>query len=179
MVAMMLLRQRSALSGFSYDAFDAQASRVGEVLWPTVAQARNARLKWHGVDATAGEIQLRHLGQRARVGWEYTRRGFTNDVRFLLDSDKGRLAEAEVIFPPDSGKRHEVYLRLPFEGRLQRANTWLRTRYQLFEGEQLLGVVQEPRAFTVKRELVVDVPPRFDGLMQLFFFFLVHNSAYG
>lgn len=178
---MMLLKQRSALSGFSFDAFDAQGSRVGEVLWPAVAQARNARLKWHGSDASPGEIQLRHLGQRARVGWEYTRRGFTNDVRFLLDSNsgQGRLAEAEVIFAPDSMKPHEVFMRQPFAGRLQRANTWLRTRYRLYEGETLRGVVEERRMLTVKRELTVDVSPRFDGLMQLFFFFLVHNSAYG
>jgi hypothetical protein len=174
---MMVLKQRSALSGFSYDAFDASGNQVGEVLWPTMAQARNARLKWHGPDATPGEIQLRHLGRRARVGWEYTRRGFTNDARFMLDGDKGRLAEAEVIFPPDSMKRHEVFMRQPFEGRLQRANTWLRTRYQVYEGSHLLGVVEERRALTVKRELVVDVPARFDGLMQMFF--LVHNSAYG
>ena len=175
---MMNLKQRSALSGFSYDAFDAHGSRVGEVLWPALAQARNARLKWHGADATPGEVQLRHLGQRGRVGWEYTRRGFTNDLRFLLDSDEGRLAEAEVIFPPNNMKRHEVFIRHPFAGQLQRNNTWLRTRYQLFEDDTLLGVVQEPRALSLRRELAVDVPARFDGLMQLFFFFLVHNSAY-
>ncbi len=176
---MMVVRQRSALSGFSFDAFDAQGSRVGEVLWPTVAQARNARLQWHGADATPGEVQLRHLGRRARVGWVYTRRGFTNDVRFMLDDGQHPLAEAEVLFAPDSMKRHEVFLRQPFTGRLQRANTFLRTRYQVLEGDTLLGVVEERRVLTVKRELVVDLPPRFDGLMQLFLFFLVHNSAYG
>ncbi len=175
----MVLRQRSALSGFSYDAFDAQGSRVGEVLWPALAQARNARLKWHGANAAPGEVQLRHLGQRARVGWEFTRRGFSNDIRFLLDEGQQTLAEAELLFAPDTMERHEVFLRRPFAGRLQRANTWWRTRYQVFEGEELRGLVEERRVFSLKRELVVDLPPRWGGLLALFLFFLVHNSAYG
>ena len=173
----MVVRQRSALSGFTYDAFDGSGNRIGEVKWPTMAQAKNARLKWHGEDSSKGEIQLRYLGQAARVAFEYTRRGFTNDIRFTLQRNEVQAAVVDLIFP-ENLKRHEMYVRQPFEGRLVKDNTWAKTRYRLFEGDRQIGLIEERKLLTIKREMVVDLPKRFDGLTQLFFFFLVHNSAF-
>ena len=174
---MLVVKQRSALSGFSYEVFDGQGKLVGDVTWPTMAQAKNARLKWHGDDVAKGEIKLQYLGDHARVGFEYTRRGFTNDIRFTLEGTTVQVCVADLIFP-DGMEAHEIYVRQPFEGRLFRANTWSRTRYRLFDGNVQVGVIEERKILTIKRELWVDLPARFDGLTQLFFFFLVHNSAF-
>lgn len=174
---MLLIRQRSPLHGFAYDAFDAQGLRVGRVDWPWVAQARNARLPWHGADSTPGEIALQYLGIAYRIGWEYTRRGFTNDLRFLLDGPDGRLAMAEVLQMPGL-RRPQLFLREPFEARLVRGGTWLRRRYSVQAGEATLGVVEEPHAFSLSRQLVVDLPPDVPGCLLLFLFFLVHNAEF-
>jgi len=174
---MLVVKQRSLLSGSSYDVFDASGSLVGEVVWPMLAQARNARLKWHGGNSEDGEIQLRYLGERGRVAWECTRRGFTNDIRFLLVGGNGQVAAADVVFR-EGLAQHEIFVRQPFEGRLEDDSTWSKTKYRLFEGDVQLGVIEERSLVTIKRSMVVDLPDRFAGLMQLFFFFLVHNSAF-
>ena len=117
---MLQLRQRSLLNGFAYDAYDELGERVGQVEWPWLAQARNARLPWHGTDSTPGEIALRYLGTTCRIGWEFTRRGYTSDLRFVLDGPEGRLAMADLLHRPGL-RRPQLLLREPFEARLVRA----------------------------------------------------------
>lgn len=174
---MLHLRQRSLLNGFAYDAFDAQGVRVGQVEWPWLAQARNARLQWHGPDATPGEITLQYLGEAFRIGWEITRRGHTCDFRFLLDGAQGQLAMAEVCHLPGL-RRPQLFLREPFAAQLVRGGSWLRRSYRVQADDRTLGMVAEPRAFSLSRHLVVDLPPTCPGSLQLFCFFLVVNAEY-
>lgn len=41
----MIARQRSAWSAFAYDVYGEGGQPLAEILWPTVFQARNARLR--------------------------------------------------------------------------------------------------------------------------------------
>lgn len=62
--------QTSAWNGFRYDFLDASDRIIGQFEFPNLAQARNARLKWHPSGSTAGDIRLQLDGEH-RVDFEY------------------------------------------------------------------------------------------------------------
>ncbi|WP_439113808.1 hypothetical protein [Hydrogenophaga sp.] len=175
---MLTVCQKSALSGFHYEAFDAHGLPVGEVVWPTWAQAKNARLRWHKPGSPEGDLQVRCTQGHYRIGFEYLTRAFANDVRFTLHQGGEPLAVAEVLFPPEKLKRAEIWLRQPLAAQLVPANHWTRARYRLEHEGQTLGWVEEPRALSFKRELRVDLPASLDLPTQLFIAFLMINSAF-
>jgi hypothetical protein len=88
------------------------------------------------------------------------------------------LAMAEVLFPKDGIKRHELFLRQPQAGRLVRANRWTRVRYLLEVDGQVLGSIEEPNWFSMKRLLRIDLPNDMSVPLQTFLAFLVINSAF-
>lgn len=175
---MLTVRQKSALSGFHYEAFDAHGLPVGEVVWPNRPQAKNARLKWHKPGSPDGDLQVNCTLGRYRIGFEYLTRAFSNDVRFSLHQGGEPLAVAEVLFPPEKLKRAEIWLRQPLGAQLLRANHWARARYRLERDGQTLGWVEEPRALSFKRELRVDLPASLNLPTQLFVAFLMINAAF-
>jgi hypothetical protein len=162
------VRQRSASHGFAYDVRDDAGTVVGHLDWPWLAQARNARLKWHGDDARPGEIRVRVDGAEAHVGWTHLRRGTTNDVRFELTGPDGPRAVLDVLVRPRQ-RRHALEVRAPFAGAMLRDGRIGRARYLVQDGERTIGVVEEPRLFTWVRELRVELPASLDRDQQLFF----------
>ena len=175
---MLTVQQRSAFSGFHYEAFEANGLPVGELVWPMRPQARNARLQWHPTGSSEGDLQLRCTQGSYRIGFEYLTRAFNNDVRFALQQGGEPLAVAEVLFPPEKRLRAAIWLRHPLNAQLVRVGHWARARYRL-EGEGgTLGWVEEPRALSLKRELRVDLPPSLGLPIQLFVAFMMINAAY-
>lgn len=165
---MLHVRQRSATNGFAYDVRDDAGTVVGHLDWPWLAQARNARIKWHGDDARPGEIRVRVDGTEAHVGWTYLRRGTTSDLRFQLDGPDGPRGVVDALARPGR-RRLELVVRAPFEGSMVRAGRIGRARYLIQDPERTLGVVEEPRHFTWVRELRVDLPSSLERDRQLFF----------
>jgi hypothetical protein len=175
---MLRIRQKSAFSGFHYQAFDAHSALLADLVWPNFAQAKNARLRWHPNDSPDGDVQIRMPQGLYRIGFEYLSRGFLNETRYSLHQGTEPLAVAEVISPKDKLRRQEVHLRRPLAAQLQPAGRWGRVRYQLVQAGRCLGTVEEPRWFSVKRELVVNLPATFDVPTQLFIGFMTLNAAF-
>lgn len=174
---MLSLRQRSLLSGFHYQVVGPAGQVLGDLLWPAFAQARNARLKWHKPGSPHGDLVLRTPTGDYRIGFEYLTRARANDVRFFLQRGEARLAAAEVLFP-EGLRRHEIYLRRPREGRLLRANRWGRVCYRVEAAGGDIGQIEEPRWFSPRRELRLNLPADMPMPQQAFLGFLVLNSAF-
>lgn len=189
----MRVRQRDVLSRFNFDAYDAQDRLVGEVSWPNVGQARNARLKWHDPNSRAGEVAVRSGGQTWRIGLEYLSRGFNNDARWILDGPYGGrpgvpddkadgtqqvLAMAERHIAPGGPSRQQLVVHQPFAGRFVRASGLPQIRWDVLQGERRIGGVAERSWLMLRRELIVDLPPTLGVPVQLFFFFLMVNMSY-
>jgi hypothetical protein len=175
---MLRIRQKSALSGFHYQAFDAHSDLLADLVWPNFAQAKNARLRWHPNDSPDGDVQIRMPQGLYRIGFEYLSRGFLNETRYTLHQGGDPLAVADVVSPPSRSKRQEMHLRQPVAAQLKPAGRWGRVRYQLVQADRCLGTVEEPRWFSVKRELVVDLPSTLDVPAQLFIGFMSINAAF-
>lgn len=93
-------RQISALAGFEYAVNNATGQRVGEVIWPAMAQARDARLRWHESHSSQGSVAIHCGGHRYEVQFEYLDRGWVNDVRFTFVS--GTVARRRWPLPTSS-----------------------------------------------------------------------------
>lgn len=175
---MLTICQRSAWSGFHYDVVDAHGAVLAELVWPNFAQARNARLRWHKSGSADGDLKIRTPQGEYRIGFEYLTRGYVNDVRFLLQQGEHTLAVADVLFPKEGVRPHEIFMRQPRPGRLLRANRWARARYLVeLDGEQV-GSIEEPHWLSLKRRLQIRLPTSEPLIQQTFLAFLVINSAF-
>lgn len=175
---MLLARQRSAWSGFDYDVVTADGTPVGEVTWPFMAQAKNARLKWHRPGSAAGDVSLRYLGEAWRIRFEYLTRGMANDTRFTLERDDGAHAVVDIVFGPERLSRQQIEVQQPFEGRVVRAGRLWQTCYLVERQGREIGRIHEPHWFSIRRELRIDLPSDIEPALQIFLFFIVVNSAY-
>jgi hypothetical protein len=175
---MLRIRQKSALSGFNYQAFGVGGEWLADLVWPNFAQAKNARLRWHPPDSPDGDVQLRVSQGVYRIGFEFLSRGFVNETRYTLHQGGEPLAVADVVSPKRKLQRQQVLLRQPLPAKLTPANRWGRVRYRLEQADQCLGTVEEPRWFSVKRELVVALPPTLALPTQLFIGFMTINAAF-
>jgi hypothetical protein len=175
---LLTIRQRSVFSGFHYQVVNDSEAVLADLTWPNYAQARNARLKWHKPGSPEGDLKIEMPQGIFRIGFEFLTRAYAYDVRFLLQQGDDLLATAEVLFPKDGIKRHEVFLRHPLAGRLVRANRWARVRYLLEVDGQVIGSIEEPHWFSMKRQLSIDLPNDMPVPLQTFLAFLVINSAF-
>jgi hypothetical protein len=175
---MLTLRQRSAFSGFHYQAFDAGHTLLADLVWPNFAQAKNARLRWHPQDSPDGDVQVRTSQGLYRIGFEFLSRGFHNQTRYILHQGGEPLAAADVISPTGKLQRQEAHLRHPLVAQIKPAGRWGRVRYQLEQAGKCIGTVEEPRWFSVKRELVANLPATLDVPTQLFIGFMTINAAF-
>jgi hypothetical protein len=175
---MFTLRQRSALSGFHYQAFDASETVLADLVWPNFAQAKNARLRWHPQDSPESDVQIRMPQGLYRIGFEFLSRGFHNETRYTLHQGHEPLAVADVMSPSARLKRQQVFLRQPLAAELRPASRWNRVRYQLEQQGRCLGSVEEPSWFSLKRTLVVALPATLDLPTQLFIGFMTINAAF-
>ncbi|MBA4266334.1 MAG: hypothetical protein C0453_14740 [Comamonadaceae bacterium] len=175
---MLTIRQRSMLSGFHYEVVSESGALLAELVWPNYVQARNARLKWHKPGSPDGDLKILMPQGIYRIGFEFLSRAFANDLRFFLQQGEDIQAMAEVLFPKDGIKRHEVFLRQPMQARLVRANHWTRARYLLEVDGQVIGSIEEPHWFSMKRQLRIGLPNDMPVPLQTFLAFLVINSAF-
>jgi hypothetical protein len=176
---MLVAQQRSALSGFTYDLAAADGTVIGELCFPDLAEARNARLKNPAPQRLRSSIDLRLSGAAYTIEFEYTRRGWNNDTRFDLMQNGARLASAEVVVPQGFLGRARLIITEPFAGELVRRSGFFKTRFELQQDGKPLGLVHEPGAFTTRRRLCAEVPPGVPLPVQSFLLFLVINLAFG
>lgn len=191
---MILVRQRSMLSRFTFDAYDPHDSLVAAVSWPNVAQARNARVQWHDASSRAGEVAIRAGGSTWRIGHEYLSRGFNNDVRYILDGPyssidgKGDdiadgsqqvLAWADRHIVAGGPAKQHLQIRAPFRGSFVRASGAPRIQWDVRDEQGRIGGVSERSWFMFKREMTVDLPAELSLPVQLFFFFLAVQMSFG
>ena len=171
--------QRSAFSAFHFQALDPQGGVLADLVSPNWAQAKNARLRWHAPDSPEGDVQIRTGGALYRVGFEYLSRGFTNETRFTLHQGGEPMAVVDVVHPKGRGlKRMDMLMTQPLRAKLSPANRWGRVRYRLEQEGQCLGVVEENRWFTLKREMSVDLPQSLGLPVQLFISVMVLHAAF-
>lgn len=159
----MLLQQKSAFSGFSYQFLaDDETTLLGEFNYAWFSQAKNARLRFHlPKDAAKGDIQLRILGQAWRVRHLYLRRGFTNDVRYTLETDDGIIhAQVDVLIGAPGARQPQIVLTHPIQAELSTSVMWLRKKCELLEQntQRSVGTIQERAMITTRRNLQIDLP---------------------
>jgi len=84
----MILRQKSAFDGFTFEFLDdARTVVLGGFSYAWFAQAKNARLRMYSAgQAAQGDIQMRLNGQAWRVRHLYLSRGFLSDIRYTLET---------------------------------------------------------------------------------------------
>lgn len=175
---MIRIRQKSALSGFHYQALDERGTVLADLVWPHFAQAKNARLRWHPPNSPDADVQIRLPHAVYRIGFEFLSRGFMNETRFTLHQGGEPLAVADVITPKEALQRQQVHLREPVQAQLLSGRRWGRAGYRLEQAGQCLGTVEEPHWFSLKRELVVALPSTLELPTQMFIAFMVINTAF-
>lgn len=156
-MATLKLVQHSMLNGFKYDFLRGNGAVIGGFEFAFVAQAKNARIKLYE-NGSKGAIQVSLCGEQYLVHHFYTRRGFTNDVLYILENEHGdELATAEVLVATKEQRLPRVLMRSPFSAELGISKSFFKRSYPLLEEDTLreIGVVAEPSAIQLKRELTV------------------------
>lgn len=88
-----------------FEFADAAGATVGTMEFANFAQAKNARLRVHPPGSSGGDCHIQLGAEHLLFRFEYTRRGFINDVRYTLETPEGNLlCQADVVY--ESGKRH-------------------------------------------------------------------------
>ena len=155
----LALQQRSMWNGFVYDFVSPAGVAVGELRFPNFAQAKNARLRWHPEGSPHGDVQLQLHSQALRLRFEYTRRGFVNDLRYTLETPaQAVLCAADVVF--ESGRRLPVVrLTAPLPAELRPSTSfWLRRFPIVGPAGAPLGTVVEPHLVSRRFEYRIDWP---------------------
>ena len=175
---MIIAKQHSALSRFTYDLYEQENKNVGTLCWPDFAVAKNARLQNPAPNLLSSNIEINYNNHLYLIEFEYLTREWFNDIRFTL-MDKGvTLASADVINQKKKFKRPTITITEPFTGEVVRKSGLFSVRYEVFQDRVMLGTVAEKSGFTLRRELHIDLPNSISTPVQLFIFFLVHNHAY-
>ena len=154
--SLLIVRQASMLQGFHYLVEDSAGMPMGDIQWPMLAQARNARLRWHE-QAAEGAIRLNCRGEAWRMEFEYLNRAWSNDVRYLL-CGPGVPAVAEWRVPKGRVVRGEMRLVRPRALQLVRRWSWLRARFVLLDGATEVGRIHEPHFISRSRTLHAELP---------------------
>ncbi|WP_298211894.1 hypothetical protein [Acidovorax sp.] len=159
----MILRQKSALDGFTYEFLEDGTSMViGDFRYPWFSQAKNARLRlYRPEDAIEGDIQLKLNGHAWRIRHLHLRRGYTNDVRYTLEAaDETIHAQMDVLKGESRLSQPLMVMDQPTPAELSTSSGWFRKKYTLMDRKtrHSLGNIQERSIITTKRELQIDLP---------------------
>jgi hypothetical protein len=156
----LFVRQTSSKSfwdGFAYAFTDATGAEVGSMNFAFSPRAKNARLNLPGSSDTGSVLHLG--GKQYLFRFEYTRRGFHNDVRYTLETPAGEpICTADVVF---EGNKLRPALRLtqPLKLEVLPSNAFWRKRFPICDAAGTeVGAVQEPRAFSVGFEYGITLP---------------------
>jgi hypothetical protein len=153
------LRQKSAWNGFVFQFADASGDVVGSMEFANFAQAKNARLKVHPPVSTAGDCHIRLGAERWLFRFEYTRRGFINDVRYTLETPEGNLlCQADVVY--ETGKRYPTLrMSVPLAVEVLPSTSFWVKRFPIVNASGMeVGEVREPRALTLRFEYALNLP---------------------
>ena len=153
------LRQKSAWNGFVFEFADAAGTTVGNMEFANFAQAKNARLKVHPKGSTDGDCHIQLGTERLLFRFEYTRRGFINDVRYTLETPNGTLlCSADVVYEP--GKRlPALRLTMPLQLEVLPSTTFWAKRFPIVNASGVeVGHVGDPRAFALRFEYGMHLP---------------------
>ncbi len=155
----LYLRQRSAWNGFAFEFADAAGTKVGTMGFANFAQAKNARLRVHPPGSTAGDCHIQLGTERLLFRLEYTRRGFSNDVRYTLETPDGHLlCSADVVHEPGI-RRPALRLSLPLQLEVLPTTTFWVKRFPIVNASGVeVGHVREPGAFTLRFEYGLSLP---------------------
>ena len=170
--------QHSALSGFTYDLFDSDNIKVGELCWPDLAIATNARFNNPLPGVLNSTIEIHYNGHTYEIAFEYLNRDWYSDIRFTLLSEGVALASADVVVAKGFLKRPTITVTSPFAGQVLRKGGWCVTGYEVVREGGCLGTIAERSWLMVQRELIIELPDSLSAPVQFFMFFLVHNHAY-
>lgn len=166
----LMARQASALKPELLLLTDGEGRDVGRLELPPLPQAKNARLRWHGDDATRGAVKLECHGQRSVIEFEYLTREWVSVVRYSLMADGAPLAVAEVQGP-------RVQLTQPLPSSLVRTHRCWRSRFELRAADgSVVGRVEEPSLLSATRTLRAELPVTFPVPLQAFVLFLASNQ---
>ena len=155
----LFLRQKSMWNGFTLEFAGPSGAAMGSVAFADFAQAKNARLKLHPKGSTDGDCHIQLGTERLLFRFEYTRRGFINDVRYTLETPEGEwLCTADVVF--EAGKRHPT-LRMSQPLQLEvlpSASFWAKRFPIVNVSGAEVGVVHEPHALALRFEYGLYLP---------------------
>ncbi|MEP7116501.1 MAG: hypothetical protein ABI880_02895 [Acidobacteriota bacterium] len=168
----LIARQTSLWNAFSFDLLGEQRRVVGNLAWPRIAQATNARVRVLPEGSPDGGVTLTCERGRFHIPFTYASRGWTNDVRFELVSADGRtLASAESV-ANRTGRNREFQISAPFTGVLRHTARLARHRFVVERDGTVVGTAAEPRAVSVRREVHLDLTVDVETPVQGFFLFL-------
>jgi hypothetical protein len=182
---MLYAKQQSAFSAFRYQIFNANQHLIGTLVWPDFALATNSRLKNSVPDSLSKVITFDIEGQMYEISFEYLNRQWSSDIRFNLLLGKTMLATADVVTIENKAgedkpffNRKSMLIHTPFEGRLIKKSTFLRTQYWLEVNQSVVGQMAEKKLLSFKRNISIDLPSSISVPVQVFLFFLLCNHAY-
>lgn len=150
----LLLRQASAFWAFKYEVVDAAGQVIGTIDWPNVAQAKNARLRWHEAGSDAGDVRITLKGRQLRYRHEILKRAWANDWRLTLEADSVVRASLDVVHA-EATKTPLLTLTSPLQAKLLRERGFMRWRFRIATTDGRTGFVREPGMLSFKRELEV------------------------
>lgn len=159
MIADLTLRQKSMWNGFSYEFAERSGRAVGGLEFPNFPQAKNARLAVHPRGDSAGDSKVRLHGEHYLLRFEYTRRGFINDIRYTLETPAhGVLCAADVVFEAQR-QRPAIRLTTPMPAEILPSTALWQKRFPIVNAAGAeIGEVYEPRALTLRFEYCLRLP---------------------
>jgi hypothetical protein len=175
---MIIAKQKSALSGFAYEFFDAASNLVGTLRLPDFAQAKNARLKNPEPKQLTSDIEIVYRGKPFLVEFEYLKRAWFNDIRFTLTNNGVRIATIDATRQKGWFRRAKIAVTEPFVAEVIRKRSLFSMRYELRRASDLQGTIAEKMGLKVRREINIDLPSSIAIEIQLFIFFVVFSDAY-
>ena len=155
----MQLRQASAWNGFVHEFVGPSGQMLGTLRAPLHAQAKNARLAVHPKGSSEGDTRLDLQGVHYRLRHEYLRRGFTNDLRYTLETPAGELlCSADVTFEP--GRRLPVLrLTAPRAAEVMPSTSFWKKCFPIVDAAGTrMGDIREPRALSLRLDSRIDLP---------------------
>lgn len=147
----LTLRQKSAWNGFDFEFVNATGTVVGNLAFANVAQAKNARLAFHPKGSTDGDCKIVLGTQHLLFRFEYSRRGFINDVRYTLETPTAdTLCTADVVF--ESGNRYPtLHMSQPLPLAVLPSTAFWVKRFPIVDASGAeAGAVQEPRSLALR-----------------------------
>lgn len=159
----MILRQKSALDGFTYEFLDDTGSQVlGGFSYAWFSQAKNARLRVYSAeDASKGDIQMHLYGRAWRVRHLYLSRGHLSDIRYTLETpDETICAQVDVLGKSAGQRLPRILMTQPMQAEVGTSSGWIKRNFPVTHSgtRRPLGCIREPSAITVKRELLIELP---------------------